>query len=77
MNITQAQTDCMYRIVGIDAPEPLESRLSAMGFSQGSLVAIIKRTLGHQTYAVRIDDGTVALRAEEAAGIRIHLHHAP
>ena len=71
MDLTQAEFGKKYTISKVNAIEPLKSRLFSFGFAKGATVTVTEYTLTKQTYETRIEDSTVALRAEEAKSIII------
>jgi len=71
MNVKNATIGQQYRITQLCGQPHLLSRLIALGFVRGSALQVVKKTILGHTYAVLVDDYQVALRAEEAALVRI------
>lgn len=71
MKLPHAMVDRSYTIVGVEADNPLKSRLLSMGFMVGAGIRLLTHTLARQTYDVEVGCSLVALRKEEAERIRI------
>lgn len=57
----------------ITAPEPIKSRLFAMGIAKGNRIKLLDHTLKKETWEVDVEGTRVALRREEAQGIEVEL----
>ncbi|MBK7659768.1 MAG: ferrous iron transport protein A [Betaproteobacteria bacterium] len=60
-------------IAAVHAPEELGKRLTALGFSTGRPLALVRRALLRGPLHVRLGTTDVALRMAEAAGIQVRL----
>lgn len=71
MTICDAIFNQKYSVILVTAPEPIRSRLNAIGFSKGSSITVLDFTLHKQTYKIEVDGTKVAIRKEEATKIEI------
>ncbi len=55
----------------VSAPEPIKSRLFAMGVAKGNRIKLLDHTLKKETWEVDVEGTRVALRREEAEGIEV------
>ncbi|MRI83231.1 MAG: iron transporter [Nitratiruptor sp.] len=55
----------------VQAPEPIKSRLYAMGVAKGNRLRLLDHTLKKQTWEVEVEGTRIALRKEEAQGIEV------
>lgn len=60
-------------IAAVHAPEDLGKRLTALGFSTGRPLQLVRRALLRGPLHVRLGTTDVALRLAEAAGIQVRL----
>ena len=73
MNVTQMKIGQSAIIKKITAPEPIKSRLFAMGVAKNNRLTLLDHTIKKQTWEIEVEGTRIALRKEEAEGIEVEL----